>query len=651
MFLEISREVFGTPIFTRTTHEELNDRNTIMKAEVEGKKQASQKGLTKRFLITVGLLAAIAVGPPGCEGYGIPDLDDPKWWQNMVVYQIYPQSFYDSDGDGVGDLKGIKEKVNYLCELGVTAIWINPFYESPLKDNGYDISNFKKIHHKFGNMCDFKALMSKLDNNPCGDNKEIRVIMDFVPNHTSDEHEWFQKSVDRVPPYNDYYVWMDPKGWDKNGRPIPPNNWASVFTYGEEASGWEWNEKRQQFYFHAFMREQPDLNLRFSEVRDELKDILKFWMDMGVDGFRMDAVPHLIEDPQFRDENPWWDHRYTQNLPQTYEVIKELRNFFEEYDKINNRVTYMTVEAYASPDDTRRYYGTLDAPGAHYPFNFLLLTDFNSDTNAVSLKNSIDFYLNQLNDFQLPNWLSGNHDWPRIPSRLGASTSVDLISILNLLLPGSSCVYMGDEIGMDSYWAIDRDKCPPGAADDYRTPSRTPFHWNRTQNAGFTTNEDPWIPVNPEYYRLNVESERYPSCWYCSTHLTNFKQLVQLKKEYAFMYGPLSTYTLTDDVFCFTREDSETIYVTVMNVGTNWSETFDITNEIPDLAYATSKNVEVWTPNLNECRRSTRLCFCRIRSNGWRMPPKSGIVLSYIKNDAGKHLQKDHETEILSSCE
>ncbi|CAH0388137.1 unnamed protein product [Bemisia tabaci] len=604
-------------------------------------------GITKSSLITVGLLAVIAVGLPGCDGYGIRDKEDPKWWQNMVMYQIYPQSFYDTDGDGFGDLEGIKVKIPYLCELNVTAIWINSFYESPMKDHGYDVSDFKKIHRKFGTMSDFKALMTKLDTNPCGDKKEMRVIMDFVPNHTSKKHEWFQKSIDRVPGYNDYYVWMDPKGWE-NGKPIPPNNWASVYSPRDKGSAWEWNEGRRQFYLHTFTKAQPDLNLRFSEVRDALKDIMKFWLDMGVDGFRMGAVAHLIEDPQFRDENPWWDHRHTQNLPQNYAVIKEFRRFFDEYDKVNHRVTFMAVDAYASQRDARRYYGTFKAPGAHYPLNYLLLTDFNADTDAVRLKSSIDDYLRHLNDFQLPNWLSGNHDWSRIPSRLEASTSVDLVNMLNLLLPGSSCVYMGDEIGMDSYWNIDKDKRRSEHVDDYRMPSRTPFHWNKSQNAGFTTNKKPWLPVNPEFYRLNVEVERNPPCEECSTHLRNFKELVQLKKKDAFVYGPLHTYALTDFVFCFTRENSKKIYVTLMNLDKEWSESFDIMDAIPELTHAISDNVEVWTPNLNECKKNTTvsLCFDRLRSNNWSMPPKSGLVLSYIKNDPPENSKEDDDDEL-----
>nr|XP_018900830.1 PREDICTED: maltase A1-like isoform X2 [Bemisia tabaci] len=573
---------------------------------------------------TVLLLAA---APPSCWSYGIAG-EIPKWWQNTIIYEIYPQSFYDSDNDGFGDLRGVAEKVSYLQELRVGAIWLNPFYKSPLKDNGYDVSDFRKIDKRYGTMEDFEYLLETLKYTS-GSNP-IELIMDFVPNHTSDQHEWFKKSVQKIEPYTDYYVWKDPKGYDGEGKPIPPNNWESIFAVGRPGSAWEWNPERKQFYYHAFMVEQPDLNFRNPKVIEELKDIMKFWMDKGVQGWRLDAVPHLIEDEELRDEHG--NHDKTQNLPETYKIIEDFRAFIDAYSEENYVNIFLTTEGYAGPQETVKYYGTDGRVGAHFPFNFLLLTDFNAETKALNIKNTIQSYLDRLDDFKFPNWVSGNHDWPRIPSRMGASSATDIVNIMNLLLPGTSTVFMGDELGMDSYWNLDREACPSGVGDDYRTPARTPFHWNSSKNAGFTQASKPWVPVNPEYYRTNVEVERTLRSKYQTSHLENFKSLAALKRENAFMYGELKMYDLTEYVFAFTRQDDNNIYLAIMNLGKGFSDPFVLEREIPDLAQASPRKIVMRSVNLQSECSNVSSCYDSLTSGEWSMPPKSGMVLSFRKS-------------------
>nr|XP_018900819.1 PREDICTED: alpha-glucosidase-like [Bemisia tabaci] len=566
------------------------------------------------------LLAALSVVA------GVPDYTPKEeWWQHCIFYQIYPQSFYDSNGDGIGDLKGITSKVGYLQELNVCAVWLNPIYPSPWKENGYDISNYVDIHPKLGTIYDFDALVSNLNN------AKIMTVLDFVPNHTSDQHVWFQRSVKNQAPYKDYYIWRDAKGMDGT-RPIPPNDWASVFQSDKAGSAWKWNEDRKQFYYHAFMEEQPDLNLRNPLVVEELKNVLRFWMDRGARGFRVDAVPHLFEDEQLRDENGN-GHQYTQNLPENYDFVRDIRVYVDEYGKKKSATIFLSVEAYAGPSETMRYYGSVWEPAAHFPYNFLFLTDVDDHTNAPALHKVIVGYLANLTRDQFPNWVTGNHDWPRIPSRMGASTAVDQLNMLGLLLPGSCTVYMGDEIGMDSYWGIDRSKCPDGFKDDYRTPNRTPFHWNITKNAGFTNNRQPWIPINPEYYCTNVETETKYNSYNRQqpSALMNFKEMTKLKRSMyddAITNGKFRSHVLNDQMYAFTRTGSRFTYLVLLNLGKHFSDSFKLASMVPEVNRSNARSLVARSANLGEeCAPNN--CFDRIFSEDWNMPPKSGLVAAF----------------------
>lgn len=283
----------------------------------------------KYILIPVALLACALL-----HSSAVVAQDGDEWWRSATFYQVYPRSFKDSDGDGVGDLAGITSKLDYLASIGIDAIWLSPMFESPMVDNGYDVSDFRKIHYEFGTMTDYEEMIAKADS------LGIRIMLDFVPNHSSDKHEWFEKSVRREQPYDEYYTWADPVMVE--GQRQPPNNWVSVF--GGRA--WTFNEERQQYYLHQFYPEQPDLNYRNPLVIEEMEAVLEFWLSRGAAGFRLDAINHLFEDSLLRDEpvNSWatpdtydyTDHIYTKDLDETYEVVYRFNDFVAAYARENS---------------------------------------------------------------------------------------------------------------------------------------------------------------------------------------------------------------------------------------------------------------------------------------------------------------------------
>lgn len=365
-----------------------------------------------------------------------------EWWETTIFYQIYPRSFMDSDGDGVGDIKGITAKLAHLKETGIGATWLSPIFESPMVDFGYDISNFTQIQEEYGSMEDFDALMVKAKK------LGIKIILDFVPNHTSDECEWFRHSVDRIPGYEDYYVWHDGKPNPSGGQPLPPNNWVSVF-YG---SAWTWSDKRQQYYLHQFTAGQPDLNYNNPVVVELMKTVLRFWLEKGVDGFRVDAINHMFEEDSFRDEplsgkstDPndyqYLDHIYTKDLPQTYEFIYEWRHLLDEFKRENGGETrVMMTEAYANIKDTMQYYGNGSRKGAHMPFNFGMITDLDVDSDARDFVYTINKWLNYMPVGETPNFVLGNHDRKRVGTRYGTKL-IDAMNMLLLTLPGVAVTY------------------------------------------------------------------------------------------------------------------------------------------------------------------------------------------------------------------
>lgn len=318
--------------------------------------------------------------------------DPDQWWKSANIYQISPVSFKDSNNDGYGDIQGIISKLDHLVETGVDVLFLSPFYKTPFKDFAYDISSYIEVDARFGSIADVQELFEKAKE------KGLKVIIDFVPNHTSDEHEWFVKSENLERGYENYYVWHDGKPSINNGRPLPPNDWQSV--YG--GSSWQWSNKREQYYYHAFGKEQPDLNLREQRVIDELDKTLEFWLEKGVDGFRIDSVSQLFEDAAFLD-----DPEIMNNLPQTYELVEKWRNLVDSYSTLRGVERRILVPQVwdSKLDALMKYYeGQNGTKRAQVPTNFILVNELDRDSKAADYKRIIDSYLTALPTDAVANW-------------------------------------------------------------------------------------------------------------------------------------------------------------------------------------------------------------------------------------------------------
>ena len=420
------------------------------------------------------------------------------WWQTGVIYQIYPRSFQDSNGDGVGDLRGIAQRLPHLIELGVDALWLSPIFTSPMADFGYDIFDYTDIDPLFGTLADFDALIETAHR------LGLKVILDLVPNHTSDQHPWFKESrASRQSPKRNWYIWRDPS---PGGG--PPNNWLSDFG----GSAWAYDPQTGQYYYHAFLAAQPDLNWRSPEVRAAIYDAMRFWLRRGVDGFRVDVIWHVVKDDQFRDNpaNPNFQagnpaHHavvplYTADRPEVHDVIAEMRRVVDEF---SSRV--LIGEIYLPVERLVAYYGR-DLGGVHLPFNFSLL---GTRWHARTIAKLIDEYEAALPAGGWPNWVLGNHDRPRVASRVGAEQA-RVAAMLLLTLRGTPTIYYGDEIGMQQVAVPpDRIRDPientlPGLGRD---GCRTPMQWDGTANAGFSPAE-PWLPLSSTFREINLAGER-----------------------------------------------------------------------------------------------------------------------------------------------
>jgi alpha-glucosidase len=478
----------------------------------------------------IGAIVIIAVAPK------CPPTSSLPWWQKTTIYQVYVRSFKDSNGDGEGDIRGLINKLDYFKDIGVDTLILSPIYPSPMKDSGYDVTNYIDIDPRYGSLADFDELVDKLHK----PEKDMKVIIDFIPNHTSDKHPWFEASKRNDTKFADYYVWRDPSV--TTGERKPPNNWKSVFG----GSAWTWNEERKQYYLHQFYAEQPDLNLRNPEVKTALKEVLQFWMRRKVDGIRIDAVSHLFEDEDFSDEvviqgKPLKDddydsleHNKTKAQPENYGLIEEWRKIVKQagLKKI------VISEAYEPTEQLIKYYGTNKDPLVDLPFNFQLI-DFNLVNNASVLKEKIESWITTTKDYWPSDakppgpwsaWVTGNHDRSRLASRLGHKLA-DAILMLTFLLPRNTpVVYYGDEIGMTDHNMAPQKTLNEG--NPSRLTYRSPMQWNSSTWAGFSDNEtvDPWVYVPDTYTKYNVEVELNANS---TSHLQLFKSLVDLRKTHS----------------------------------------------------------------------------------------------------------------------
>jgi alpha-glucosidase len=479
-----------------------------------------------------------------------------SWWQNGIFYQIYPRSFQDSNADGVGDLAGIVNRLPYLRELGIDAIWLSPVFPSPMADFGYDISDYTGIDPLFGTMEDFDALVM------AGHEAGLKIILDLVPNHTSDQHPWFIEAREsRDNPKRDWYLWRDPK---PDGS--APNNWLSEFG----GSAWTLDETTGQYYYHAFLSQQPDLNWRNPEVREAIYDVMRFWLRKGVDGFRVDVIWHLIKDAEFRENPPnphYHDGRpphetvltqYSTDQPEVHDVVAEMRGVTEEFD-----ARVLIGEIYLPLQRLVAYYGN-DLRGAQMPFNFALISTLWS---ARSIEKIIGDYEKALPPGAWPNWVLGNHDRPRVASRVGAEQA-RVAAMLLLTLRGTPTLYYGDEIGMHQV-AIAPDevhdpfeKNVPGIGVG-RDGCRTPMQWNATRNAGFSV-ATPWLPLASDFAHENVVNLDADT----GSILTLYRALIQLRKQLpqltSGVYEPVAAQA---DLLLYRRRAEGEALIIALNLG------------------------------------------------------------------------------------
>jgi oligo-1,6-glucosidase len=476
------------------------------------------------------------------EAYEVPSYEGRQWWKEAVVYQVYPRSFNDANGDGIGDLKGITEKLPYLAKLGINVIWLSPVFDSPNVDNGYDISDYFAIMSDFGTMEDFDEMLETAHKHG------IKILMDLVANHTSDEHPWFKESrSSKDNPYRDYYIWKDPKGFDEDGNPIPPNNWASEFG----GPAWEWDEATGQFYLHIFFKEQPDLNWENEKVREDLYSMVRWWLDKGVDGFRLDAI-NIISKPEGFPDDPSTDfEKHTSSIPfvisngtMVHPWMKELtRETFSRYDVMTVGETSAT-----SPEDAKLWAG-YHTGELNMIFHFDHMGVDNDPNGKLGGKWSYAPYkLTELkrilNDWQTTlegnAWGSlywNNHDQPRVVSRFGNDSdefrtlSAKQLATTLHFMQGTPYIYQGEELGMTNvkfdsiedyrdgdsirfyedmhvdHKRLSHEEAMQAIYIKGRDNARTPVQWDASANGGFSPEGvTPWIAVNPNYPAINAEA-------------------------------------------------------------------------------------------------------------------------------------------------
>ncbi|XP_022325867.2 alpha-glucosidase-like [Crassostrea virginica] len=519
-----------------------------------------ERGTCPLFVLAfvVAAIAIVCVVTLTDKDLRVKKVPPPKleWWKTTIIYQVYPRSFQDSDGDGTGDLKGVTSRLDYLKELGVGTLWLSPFYRSPMRDFGYDVQNYTEIDPLFGTMEDFEELMAEAKN------RSLRILVDFVPNHTSNESVWFNNSRHSVGKYRDYYVWNDGINCstcsDTNYKQ-PPNDWTSAFG----GSAWTYDDNRKQFYYHAYLDAQPDLNASNPDVLNELSDVLRFWLQKGVDGFRGDAIRKLFESKDvYKNESGILN--LTRNLPEVYPVMKKWRKVLDEYAG-KGKEKILIAESYGITNEMRDSYYKVDS----MPFNFAFVQKLNRSCKALCIQNIINSSLDGLNEEWWPNFVLGSHDVSRIASRMGDSL-VNVFNMLLLTLPGTPTTYYGDEIGMkDTFYTFNESRDPAGLnyKEDYlkhtRDPARSPMQWNSSVNAGFS-NGTPWLHVNRNYPVLNVELQKSQN----TSSLQIYKSLAKLRQNPAFTNKKIVFSTVNEDIISYVRGDTGHLrYLVVLNFG------------------------------------------------------------------------------------
>lgn len=476
-----------------------------------------------------------------------------EWWRGAVIYQIYPRSYQDSNGDGIGDLQGITSRLPYIAKLGVDAVWLSPFFKSPMKDFGYDVSDYCDVDPMFGTLDDFKLLLKTAHD------LNLRVVIDQVLSHTADAHAWFVESrSDKTNPKADWYVWADAKD---DGT--PPNNWLSIFG----GSAWQWDTGREQYYMHNFLTSQPDLNFHNADMLAALFDAMKFWLDLGVDGFRLDTANFFVHDKQLRNNPPrgrpvevdggspssnpysWQHHKFDKSQPENVEFVKRLRVFLNQYPGI------MTVGELGADDAIGamvEYTEGGDKLNMTYTFKLL------SEDNSVDwVHGAMDEYEVRAKDGSWPSWPLSNHDVPRLATRWqGSDESLRTYAAMQLCVRGSPCVYQGDELGLpEAVLTFEQLQDPYGItmwpAFKGRDGCRTPMPWEKDKlNAGFSTADATWLPVADTHYDLAADQQEVSG-----SLLNHYRDCLRQRKQLpALLKGDMQVLAKQGDVFAFVRE-------------------------------------------------------------------------------------------------
>ena len=507
------------------------------------------------------------------------DASDADWWRGAVIYQIYPRSFQDASGDGIGDLAGIAGRMGYIASLGVDAIWISPFYTSPMKDFGYDVADYVDVDPMFGNLADFDALVTEAHAHG------IRVMIDLVVSHTSDRHAWFEESrASRDNPKADWYVWADPK---PDGT--PPNNWLSIFG----GVGWEWDTRRRQYYLHNFLREQPDLNLHNEEVQEAVLDVFRFWLDRGVDGFRLDVINFYFHDAALTDNPPLGENRrnglltpdvnpynyqdqiHSKNRPENEAFLERVRGVLDAYSDKGNGTRAAVGEigdALYSMELMRAYTSGTKRMQMCYSFDFLSP----APVDAKRAREVIEKFEEGVPDGWVC-WAFSNHDVVRHATRWGEHPKVEghdaylrMLAALLLSLRGSVCLYQGEELGLgEAELAFEQLQDPYGIQfwPEFkgRDGCRTPMVWEADAHAaGFSTAE-PWLPVPAEHRDLAVsEQEHVPG-----SLLNHYRRMLAFRRDHPALAKGTFRFIDVDEpqVFAFERERDGTRILCLFNMG------------------------------------------------------------------------------------
>jgi alpha-glucosidase len=476
------------------------------------------------------------------------------WWQYGILYEVYPRSFQDSNGDGVGDLRGVLRRLDYLLSLGIEAVWIAPFYPSPMADFGYDIADYCNVDPIFGTLAEFDQLLGAIHE------RGLKLILDFVPNHTSDQHPWFLESRSSLTnPKRDWYLWHDPA---PDGG--PPNNWMSNF------GGSGWTKDASQYYYHSFLKQQPDVNWRNPDLREAMLNVLRFWLDRGVDGFRVDVMWMMIKDDQYRNNpvNPasFSDSPasvrllpvYNTNRPEVHAIVADMRTVLDSYgDRLLIGETYLPFDQLAS------YYGH-DLRGAQLPFNFHLMS---TPWNAKAVAGVIKDYEASLPAGAWPNWVIGNHDQPRIATRIGPAQARTAAMLL-LTLRGTPTMYYGDEIGMTNVVIPAAEVQDPAEKNEPgkgmgRDPERTPMQWDSSPQAGFTEGV-PWLRLAADHATVNVAALSGQS----ESILSLYRKLIDLRRSHAALNtGGVENVASDGNVLRYERFDGKQRFAVLLNLG------------------------------------------------------------------------------------